>query len=420
MLKNSQKLFSGDIVRHVFKLIAISLTARILGAESFGILILIQTYIKIIDKFVNFQSWQALIKFGSEYKNNDIDKFKDIIRICTQIDFISAVLGLFLSWILLVFISDIYKWDDRIIVFAVLYSFTILFNLEGTPTGILRLYSKYGIYAYQRIISASIQLILVLVLFFLKIEDLFFFIIIWLLTEILQHLLLFYYGWRELFSRDIKFKILYNMNFKGSKYILKFVGITNLQSSIKLGAKELDTMLVGYLFGTSAVGVFDIAKKFSFILSKITNPVYQAIYPDLSLLWVEKRLEDFKSLLMRSSFSLGFLSIFVWVFFIILGKNIIIIAVGPEYLGAYNILLWYMLGLVISIFALPLQPSVLSMNHPEVSLYSIAVSTVIYLSSIVLLSRFIGFHSIGFAFVIFYLVWSSIMLIFIIKKMKAY
>jgi O-antigen/teichoic acid export membrane protein len=417
LINNVQKLFGGDLVRHVFKLISISLTARALGAELFGTLVLIRTYTRIIDQFVNFQSWQGFIKFGEKFKEQNRKKFLDTIRICTQIDFFSAVLGTILSCVLLFFVGDLYELNFKIKFLAYLYALSILFNIEGTPTGILRIYDKYALYAYQRIITSTVQVLIIGSLFIFGINELVYYVVAWLITEILQHLLLFYVGWKELISRGISLNCLFRIDFSNSRSLLKFVGITNVQSSVKLGAKQIDTMIVGYMLGSQAVGIFDIAKRFSSVLSKITNPVYQAIYPDLSRMWVEKKTKDFKTLIIKSGLLFGIVAIFAWLFFVLFGKSVLAWTVGGEFMDSYPVLILYMVGIVISIFSLPLHPALLAMNKPEVSLYAITVSTFIYLGSIFVTLNSFGIHGVGYSFILFYLVWTIFTFIFVFKQL---
>ncbi|MGH6915911.1 MAG: lipopolysaccharide biosynthesis protein, partial [Geminicoccales bacterium] len=66
LLKNLTYLFSGNLAASVLSLAALALTARALGPAQFGILVLIEAYIRLIDRLVRIEPWQALIKYGAE------------------------------------------------------------------------------------------------------------------------------------------------------------------------------------------------------------------------------------------------------------------------------------------------------------------------------------------------------------------
>src|SRR4030042_757575 len=94
MLKNASVLFSGTTTAGLMGLISLSLAARALGAEKLGIFALIQSYIFIIDRLMNFQCWQAVIKFGADFlKQNKKENFKSLIKFCTILDAATAAIG---------------------------------------------------------------------------------------------------------------------------------------------------------------------------------------------------------------------------------------------------------------------------------------------------------------------------------------
>ena len=61
-------------------------------------LVLIDAYVRIVDKLVNFQSWQFMIKYGSDAlaaKNHS--GFKALVKLGTIVDSVTAVIGCAIS-----------------------------------------------------------------------------------------------------------------------------------------------------------------------------------------------------------------------------------------------------------------------------------------------------------------------------------
>ena len=56
LFKNTGVLISGDTVSAVLGVLTFAITARALGTEKLGMLVLIDAYVRIVDKLVNFQS----------------------------------------------------------------------------------------------------------------------------------------------------------------------------------------------------------------------------------------------------------------------------------------------------------------------------------------------------------------------------
>ena len=64
LITNAFSSFIGETTSSVLNLISVILLVKILGNNSYTIFVLAQSYMTIIDSLVNFQSWQAVIKFG--------------------------------------------------------------------------------------------------------------------------------------------------------------------------------------------------------------------------------------------------------------------------------------------------------------------------------------------------------------------
>ena len=135
--------------------------------------------------------------------------------------------------------------------------------------------------------------------------------------------------------------------------IWEFVLTTNLNSSIRLGSRELDTMLVGGFVGVEGAGLYKIAKQIAAIPAMLSDPLYQVIYPDLSRLWARGEIKTFKQLLLRSGLVAGGGATVIWLGVVLLGSFFIQIVFGAEFVPAQPVLVWYMLAMVIAIYGFP-------------------------------------------------------------------
>ena len=64
--KNTTKLFFSNTLSSGLNLLSIFLLSNLLGLEQFGYIILVFTFIEILDSIINLKSWKAFIKFGVE------------------------------------------------------------------------------------------------------------------------------------------------------------------------------------------------------------------------------------------------------------------------------------------------------------------------------------------------------------------
>jgi O-antigen/teichoic acid export membrane protein len=412
LFKNAGTLLSGNMVAWILGLVTFAITARILGATQFGILVLITTYVTIVDKLLNFQSWQALIKYGAEAlvrKSND--DFKSIVKFCTLLDVATAILGTFVAVVAVSWVGQWLAWESETVLMAALYSLVILFNISGTPTGVLRLFNRFRLFAVQNIIAATIKFIGIVILLFIGV-DLWSVLLLWMVTTIIGQLLLLGLGWRELYIQGFEGTHKVTIKDISTQHpgIWGFILTTNLSSSVRMTSRELDTMIVGGIVGVEGAGLFKIAKQIAAIPAMVSDPLYQAIYPDLSRLWARGSIKEFKQLILRSGLVAGGGATIIWLGTILFGSFFIQLIFGAGYVGAQSVLVCYMLAMVIAIYGFPLTPAMLSMGRPKMVFWVHLSSTVAYFPLLFIFIEWLGLVGAGVAYVCYYLLWTCIMI----------
>lgn len=406
--KNAGILLSGDLMNAAFSLVSVALTARALGPEHFGVLILIQSYVRVADVVFNFQSWQAIIKYGTDcIERRRPEDFKRLIKFGTLLDSGSALLGAAIAALGVYWFAQRQQWSTDIALMATLYSLTIAVNVVGTPTAILRLYDKFKWIAMQRTIVAGIKMIAVIIVFKFTKGALWTFLLIWMVMRVIEFLSIVALGWYELFNQGFHRTLASKARGVANKFpgLWKFVISTNLSSSVRLGVKEVDVLIVGGIIGPAMAGIYQIAKQFCNIANRFTDPFQQAIYPDLAKLWTNGMWKKFKKFVIRIGILSGLGGLVTWLFFVVAGDFIIQIVVGEKYIAAYGVMVVYMLGNIICFFGVAFGPAVLSMGHAERILLIHIVGHVLYFPILVGLLWQIGVMGAAIAQVVFHGFW---------------
>lgn len=373
LIKNSGKLVGGESIASLISLVTMAISARVLGPEKFGVLILVQVYVSIVDKIVNFQSWQAIIKFASDaVVENDMESLKGLIKFGFILDISTSILGGLIAISGAIFVGELFNWSDQVITLSMVYGGVIFFHINGTPTAILRFYDKFGLFAYHRIFVASFKFINVLIAYLLS-YDLTGFIIVWMSAEFFSYILLVGFGFIELkYQEIIDFnKVNISGIFKKFPGLWSYVWTTNLHGTIRMASKELDTVIVGIILGNKEVGFLKIAKQFSSILNKVSQPLYTAIYPELTKLWANNKIKEFIKVITVSVGLASILGFIIWGVFIFFSEFLITMIFGNEYVEAQILVIWYMLGVCISMASFSFTPAILAMGYPKLSLIHI-------------------------------------------------
>lgn len=409
---NACKLLSANTVSAGLGFALTAITARALGPENYGYLALVLTYEQTIGKLVSFNAWQAVIKFGSErLKANDRDGLRQLIKFGFSLDVSSAIIGTLLAVALAGPIISLLRWDQALRPLVVLYSTLILFMLNGTPIGILRLFDRFDLLSYTSVFSVVIRLFGVSWCL-LTSQELHGFVWVHLVTgifgQLYQVLASFWVirqqGLGDLISSPLR---AIHRTFPG---IWDYVWTTNLNSTIRLLSREADELIIAGLTTPSALGLFRIAKQFSRVLPMLSDPLYQSIYPELARLWAAIDLGRFVSLVKRTTLIVGGVTLSAWIGFVVFGRWLVTLTVGEAYLEAYPIAVVYMLALVIALCGVSLQPSMLAIGQPRKSFTAQLISTTLYLALLFPIIRSRGIVGAALTYVIYYLAWSGLMI----------
>ena len=411
VFKNAGILVSGDIIAAILGFFSFGILARSVGVNSLGIFTVIITYVTLIDKFVNFQSWQALIKYCDKIKS-DKSRFDGLLIFGMFIDLISALVAFFISINLCLLISSFFEWDEEIIRLIQFFSIGILFNIEGTPTAIFRMADRFIIFSKKAIIVATVKLVLYTYGLYNS-SGFEYYIYSTLAAQIIGNIYFILKAFK--YSNLQPFVYLHKKNIKAifNYYpnFFNFIWISNIQSSLKLLTSLVDVLLVSKYVGNSAVGLLQVAKQFSKIFSQISSPLYKSIYPELTSLWNLNKFKEFKSLFFKSIKIMTIFSVIVYILFVIIGKLVIVSYVGQEFVDSYELMLFYFVGVLIFASTFPFSPSFLAMNLPKIPLITTLLSSLLFITVFFFSYKDLGYLSIGVSFTtmtIFWLLQNSI------------
>ncbi|WP_165395279.1 lipopolysaccharide biosynthesis protein [Flagellimonas allohymeniacidonis] len=421
---NAGILASGSVTSSIIGLVSFALIARILEAELFGVLALVQAYALIIDKILNFQSWQALIKYGSEtLKDDRKEDLTSLLRLGFSLDVGTAILASVTGCILAYVVGYFLGWSDLKAQMASLFSIAILFNIEGTPTAILRLFNSFKHFAIGSVGAAILKLVLVVIGYYLE-SGLIYFVIVTMLSQIGGYIYLILSSLSLLNKKKIglgkyvpNYKEIKNTanSFEGLK---SFIWTTNLHGTVRMATLNLDVILVDTLLGSVATGLYKVAKQFAKIFTQFSQPLYKSIYPELARLWSENKTTEFASVIKKFSFITFIFGIIALLCFVVFGEDIIYLTVGENYLGSLPTLLWYLCGAVLSMTAFPITPAVLAMGYPRISFKVLLLSTLLYFSFFFFLVEFFGLQGAGISYLLLYIFWSIIMTFYYYKYLR--
>ena len=147
-------------------LIALALTARALGPEQLGLLALIEAYARVVDRLIRLEPWQALIKYGADALEGDRpEDFRSLLKFGVLVDAGGAACSAVVAVAFVVIAGPWLGWSEQTVQMAAVYSASLLFQLSATPIAVLRLFDRFGVFAWLEVATAAARVALFAVAF---------------------------------------------------------------------------------------------------------------------------------------------------------------------------------------------------------------------------------------------------------------
>ncbi|MEE9299842.1 MAG: oligosaccharide flippase family protein [Alphaproteobacteria bacterium] len=399
IFKNAGLLLSGKTLAGLFGLGYLALTARALGPEIFGILVLIHTYVQVAGGITKFQSWQAVIRYGAEcVEQKRREDFQRLIKFTTLLDLGGALLGAIAAAALAPLVGPWLGWSEETVTLAMIYSLLILFGITATPTGILRLFDRFDLLAVQAAIAPGLRLVGAIVAY-LAGAGLWAFLLVWLISGAVGGLVLLAMGWRELERQGMTAGMGLSLRglTKPHAGLWRFVWLTNFHTSLGLVTGHLTTLTVGLMLGPSAAGLFRIAKEFASVVAKPAGLLTRAIYPELAKLATKESGRDIGRLVLRSGVIAGGGAALILVAVIVVGEPVLRLVFGEMFLESYAVLLLLVIATTVNVCGFALDPTMYALGRPDIPFRVNILITLLYFPLLLYLLAQLELVGAGFA-----------------------
>ncbi len=283
LFKNSFWAFFGDASASAITFIISIILIKIIGSESYGILILAQSYMNIMDVIINIQSWRSTIQYGQKalVDGND-NELHSYVKLGCIMDISTAILCFIISILLPNLIGGLLHWSNEMILCSEIFAITIISHFAGTPTAILRLFNKYNLVALSKTLAAIFKITAIVAYYLItKNLNLVSSTIIFMLTDFIGNSLLVIFAF---YNYSKKYKISDIIKAKMPKDAKSFISYTlwgTLSEIVDLPVQTIDVFIVSVL-GNATVAIYKIFKQIIGIISKVTGPIQQSILPQFS------------------------------------------------------------------------------------------------------------------------------------------
>ena len=391
IFRNAGALLSGKAVGGVLSLAYLAIAARALGPTDMGFLVIASAYALTVAGLVRFQSWQAIIRFGTPMLEADgDDELRSLIRFTLRLDLASAVAGVAVALTFVGVAAKAFDWPAEAMPLIYLYCFAVPFLIAATPTGVLRLFDCFHLLGWQMLASPVIRFVGAIAAWATG-GGLAVFILIWMFSGIFDGVVLWFLGWRELKRRRLAPRV-----FGGSpgasapRAWLDYMIKSNLSSIFDMARNGLPTLIVGGVLGSAASGYLQLATNLTNLIAHPANMLSHATLPELTKLAVAESRERMLAVAYRTM-RIGILAAAPLAFLFVLFREPLVTAVGgSEFAPAAAVLALMALTKLPRIASIVSESASLSLGFVGVSLGAQAAAAAAQIAALFLLMPHLG------------------------------
>lgn len=259
---------------------------RAFGAGDLGMIMLLVAYMRLFAEVVKFESWQAVLRFGViPEENGEWDQLRRLVGLTLMIDFITMALAVAVSVALIPYAAEWLGWNDRITRIAPWFMILIIFVTNATPNGVLRLFDRVGVLAFQHGANAVIRMALVLLVVALG-GGVVHLAMAWFAAFVVSFSIPMVICAQELMRRDLLPVFSPKLRKTGRQFpgIWRFLLMSNLISTGPLAVTHLTTLFVGAQLGAAQAAILQLARQISTGASAPTKFLGPLLLPDFSRL----------------------------------------------------------------------------------------------------------------------------------------
>jgi len=400
-LKNASMIVGSRTVFGLLNLGTNAIILRVFGAADLGMVMLLIAYIRMFAEVVKFQSWQAVLRFGTiMMENGEHDQLRRLVGLTFAVDFVSMLMAIAASILLIPTAAAWFGWNDQVTAMAPWFMILIVFVTNATSNGVLRLFDRVEILALQHGLNAVIRFALVLLVMFMggAVKHL---ALAWFVAFVISGLTTIVFCAMELRKRDLR-PILWvnwwraNTLFPG---IWRFLIMSNLISAGPLFVNHVTTMLIGAQLGAAQAAVLQIARQLSSGISRPARLLGPLLLPDYSRLSGRGDWAGLRDLVVQQIKMTVVVVLAVGMIFFSILPFLVSLLFGPDMLDHIWLFRLLIITSLINIIGFSLQHAMFSANKGGTALLIQFVAILVY--AVIMLSGLwvIGLNAVGFGMV---------------------
>lgn len=374
-------LLGGKGFNAVLSLAYLALSARALGIEQFGVLVLIHGFAQTVSDLVKFQSWQLVLHYGHAFvAKDDKTELQRLLRFSGLLDVGSGMLGAGIAMVGVLWFGPLLGWPEQQQPLAMAYMSSIVFMVNATPTGVLRLLDRFDVLAMRSAAGGLVRFLGAAAAYAMG-AGLSVFLAVWYLASVWGFLVLAGSAVRELRRRWLLSGILsvpgrWVPQISG---MWSFVWANNFNATLSMAYSRIGLLFAGALIGADAAALYRVGQQVADAMAKPARLVVVALYPELVRMRAEGNTGGLGRVSWRLTLGCGLAATLLLAAVAVAGGPALGWVMGAEFAAASTIMTLLFASATIGVWALPLEPLLISVGRSGAALGARFAVTILFL-----------------------------------------
>jgi O-antigen/teichoic acid export membrane protein len=394
-----------------FALLCSLITARILGAHGYGICAYALSWLTIISILARAGTDHLLVKeVGIFFSENEYSKIRGIYLWSNKI-----VLSTSLCFLLLATIGFkiLHNWD---LFLSLLIAFFMLpfLSLSGVAQSVLRGSQRVITALFPELILKTFLIIIVLTAAYFSGYQLTHYRVLWLHFFITALIFVLYH--MTLNSKIFSNSVIYPTWNEGGLWIKSMIPFIVIDAANIMNIRA-DVVMIGLLQDVKSAGIYNVATNAADLTSFMLIAANMVIAPSVAALYSNGKLNELEKLLTntaRISFMAGLLFLGIMIF----GGSYLLRLFGDKFVDGMAALIILGVGQVIRAATGSLGMLLVMSGNEKNAAKMLCITSLLNIIMNLLLIPQLGINGAAIATLISTVIWSSLLLIVIIRKIK--
>ncbi|MFC1719843.1 lipopolysaccharide biosynthesis protein, partial [Pseudomonadota bacterium] len=249
--RNARVLLSGKVVAGGFSLMYVSLAAHTLGAELFGVLVLVNAYTLSVAAIVTLQGRFALVRYAAlSLIEESRQELGNLLSFVLLIEVGFGLLAITLSALLAPVAAEKFGWPAESLNVIMFYSLACVSMMHSMPAGVLFVFRRFHQLSIQQTVGPFVRLLGALTAYWLE-AGLNGFLLAWLAGTVAEATAQWIFGLRELSRQGLLRGLLHwpvgvTRQHAG---IWRFLLANKLNVSLEELSNRITPLAVGWMLG---------------------------------------------------------------------------------------------------------------------------------------------------------------------------